>query len=184
MTTDRKTISRRKVAAGMAWSVPAVAAVSAAPAFAVSPKCPSTTVTGEAVKYPGNSKAAGTKHGYGFPLTVTNNTDQTVRITPGTAYVEFDKKGRVNAGGVKFFDGDPCNGGKQISLDDEKLVLSPGESLELWYVVDRTGNSSNESGCIHSTITVELVSGEWPEGEECESVRNEEACFGDTPPQC
>ena len=28
------------------------------------------------------------------------------------------------------------------------------------------------------------VTGEWPEGEECESVRNEEVCFGDTPPQC
>jgi len=27
MTTDRKTISRRKVTAGMAWAVPAVAAV-------------------------------------------------------------------------------------------------------------------------------------------------------------
>ena len=183
MTTDRKTISRRKVAAGMAWSVPAVAVASAAPAFAVSPKCPSTSVTGEAVKYPGNS-SAGTKHGYGFPLIITNNTDQDVRVTPGTAYVQFDKKGRVDAGGVKFFDGDPCNGGKEISLEDERLVLGQGKSLELWYVVDRAGNSANESGCIHSTINVELVTGEWPEGEECDSVRNEEVCFGDTPPEC
>ena len=50
--------------------------------------------------------------------------------------------------------------------------------------MNETGNSANESGCIHSTITVELASGEWPEGDECESVRNETVCFDETPPTC
>lgn len=182
MTHDRKNISRRTVTAGMAWSIPAVAAVSAAPLAAASPVCPSTKVTGDAVKYPGNS-SFGTKHAYGFPVAITNTTQESLRIAPGTAYVQFAKKGRAD-GGVLFFNGDPCQGGRQIPLEDELLVLDPGETLELWYVVNETGNSANESGCIHSTITVELVSGEWPEGDECESVRNETVCFDETPPSC
>ena len=181
MTTDRKTISRRKVTAGMAWSVPAVAAVSAAPFAAASPTCPTTEVKGDAVKYPGNS-SFGTKHAYGFPLKITNTTEATIRVSPGTAFVTFDKKGRVDAGGVKFFNGDPCDGGVEISPDDEMLVLDPGEPIEIWYVVDRAGNSANESGCITSTISVSLLTGELPEG--CESVRNEKVCFSETPPTC
>ena len=181
MTHDRKTISRRKVAAGMAWSVPAVAAVSAAPFAAASSTCPTTEVKGDAVKYPGNS-SFGTKHAYGFPLKITNTTEATIRVSPGTAFVLFDKKGRADARGVKFFDGDPCAGGTEIPKDDEILVLEPGESIELWYVVDRTGNSANESGCIVSTISVSLVTGELPEG--CDSVRNERVCFSETPPTC
>ena len=182
MTHDRKNISRRTVTAGMAWSVPAVAVASAAPAFAASTVCPSTKVTGDAVKYPGKS-SFGTKQAYGFPLEITNTTDQIIVIAPGTAYVEFDKKDRVDAGSVIFYDGDPCKGGKPIT-DKDALTLEPGASLSLWYVVNETGNSANESGCIHSTITVELASGEWPEGDECESVRNETVCFDETPPSC
>lgn len=183
MTTDRKHISRRTVTAGIAWAVPAVAAVSAAPFAVASPTCPTTSVTGAAVKYPGASKF-GTKHAYGFPVTITNTTGQTLRIAPGDAYVVFDKKGRVDAGGVLFYDGDPCTGGQQISLEDEVLVLEAGEHIDLWYVVDRAGNSANESGCIVSTVRVELQSGEWPEGGGCESVRNEQVCFDQTPPTC
>jgi hypothetical protein len=182
MTTDRKTVSRRTVTAGMAWSVPAVAAVAAAPLAAASPNCPSTSVTGDAVKYAGNSDF-GTKHAYGFPLEITNTTAETIRIAPGTAHVDFEKKGRAD-GTVLFFDGDPCAGGRQISLEDEMLILAPRESIQLWYVVNETGNSANEAGCITSTIKVELISGEWPEGEGCPSVRNETVCFDDTPPTC
>lgn len=48
----QKTLSRRSVTAGIAWSVPAVAAVSAAPLAAASPVCISVEGVGDAWKYP------------------------------------------------------------------------------------------------------------------------------------
>ena len=77
-------VSRRTVAKGMAWSVPAVAVASAAPVFAAS-GAPPTPAVGEACKLPGNSAQgcadvfAGLpgldpSKAFAIPLLVTNNT--------------------------------------------------------------------------------------------------------------
>jgi hypothetical protein len=61
-------ISRRRVVAGAAWSVPAVVVASAAPAVAASPGF--LTFTGNACKLPGNS--SDTFKGYVFELRANN----------------------------------------------------------------------------------------------------------------
>lgn len=63
-----KNISRRRVVAGAAWSVPAVMVASAAPAVAASPGF--LTFTGEACKLPGNSSS--NFKGYVFELNANN----------------------------------------------------------------------------------------------------------------
>ena len=73
-------ISRRTVAKGMAWSVPAIALAVPTPAYAVaSPGF--ITLTGEGCKLPGN--ATDIFKGYAFEAFITNptNTSVTVSIT-------------------------------------------------------------------------------------------------------
>lgn len=65
-------INRRTVTKGIAWSVPAVAIASAAPAFASSGPKPTLSFLG-ACKYPGNNCGGEVKHAYGFRFQVTNN---------------------------------------------------------------------------------------------------------------
>lgn len=178
MQNTPKTISRRTVASGLAWSVPAVATVAAAPAFAASPRCINASA-GDVVKYPGNSGLF--KQGYGFELTVTNPTEGTVAVSPGTGYVQFDKK-REN-GTVRLFSADPCKGGKELKLGDELLVLEPGESITLWLVLDKTGNSANDSGCVVFNLKVRLVSGTVGGDGLCDTAPVTDACFGATTPQ-
>lgn len=64
-------ISRRTLAKGAAWSVPAAAVVAAAPAYAASPKpcvgAVCVTLTGDACKHPGNPKW------YHFGVTIKND---------------------------------------------------------------------------------------------------------------
>lgn len=70
MGESQNLINRRTVAKGMAWSVPAVAIASAAPAFAVSGPTPTITFT-SACKSPGNSCKVFPK-GYRFNSKVCN----------------------------------------------------------------------------------------------------------------
>lgn len=58
MQQNTSSLSRRKVTAGLAWSVPAVAAVAATPFAAASHHCPTVTGVGDAVKYPGRARPA------------------------------------------------------------------------------------------------------------------------------
>jgi hypothetical protein len=66
-----RTVSRRTVARGIAWTTPVVAVATAAPAFAVSRVPPKLEFLG-ACKFPGNSCSTANK-GYAFAFTVTNN---------------------------------------------------------------------------------------------------------------
>ena len=68
---SQSTVSRRSVAKGMAWAVPAIAVAGAAPAFAVSGDI--TVVPNSACKSPGASCSVYNK-GYALGFTVTNNT--------------------------------------------------------------------------------------------------------------
>lgn len=67
-------ITRRTVAKGMAWSVPAVAVAAAAPAFAAS-KIITVEAVGSACKHPGNPKW------YHFTFAFTNGSGVDVTVT-------------------------------------------------------------------------------------------------------
>lgn len=69
-------ISRRRVVAGAAWSVPAVMVASAAPAMAAS-KCLTATFGGESCKYPGSGQNA---KGYKLQICFTNDCDVAATI--------------------------------------------------------------------------------------------------------
>lgn len=180
MQKNTSSLSRRKVTAGLAWSVPAVAAVAAAPFAAASHHCPTVTGVGNAVKYPGTSKT-GLKQAYGFPITVTNTTDDTILLTPGDVTVKFDKKDTVTNAKVALYSKSPCDGG--VPLTEEQLTLAPGESLTLFYVANETGNSANDGGCIDGNIRVELVGGTMTDSD-CGTVTVPRVCFSETPPSC
>ena len=73
-----RVIKRRTLAAGAAWSVPAIALVSAAPSMAASTPPPTLTLLGQC-KSPGNSCAIFPK-GYLFTFTVCNNGPEPIYI--------------------------------------------------------------------------------------------------------
>jgi hypothetical protein len=70
-------ISRRTVAKGMAWSVPAVAIARTAPALAAS-GAPPTGAVHAACKLPGNSCGDVFVKGYVFELTISNDSGKTI----------------------------------------------------------------------------------------------------------
>lgn len=179
MQKNTSTLSRRKVTAGIAWSVPAVAAVAAAPAFAASPKCISAT-TGDVVKFPGGS--TGIKQGYGFPITLTNPTSSRLRISARSVLVVFDKKGESAGGTLTIYTADPCAGGVPVPAGSDELVIEPGEPLTLYLVISDTGSSANDSGCINARLGVQLVTGEPVVPELCDEYEVPENCFSDAPP--
>lgn len=179
MQKNTSTLSRRKVTAGIAWSVPAVAAVSAAPAFAASPTCV-TSDAGTVIKYPGNSSGYGLKQAYGFPVTITNPTRGTLRITAKSVSLTLDKK--VLNADLQIYTADPCAGGTPVAADSDLLVLEPGETITLWLVANNTGNSANTPGCIRAKLGVALVGGSVPVANLCSEHEVEEACFPATPP--
>lgn len=188
MQKSTSPVSRRSVTAGLAWSVPAVVAVSAAPAFAASPKCVYTTST-DPIKYPGNTKIGSVtlKQAYGFQVTITNPTAGRIRLTPRSVVIDFEKKGRYTGAKLLIFDKDPCLGGKPLNGDGNQLVLEPagtaGSTRTFWIIVEDSGNSANEAGCITATLGVTLTPNSVPVPELCETVEVEDACFSTTPPQ-
>ena len=89
---QRGRVTRRTVAKGVAWSVPAVAVASAAPALAASGSPPASAV-GTACKLPGNSAQgcadifAGLpgldpSKAFAIPLLISNNTDKPIVLKP------------------------------------------------------------------------------------------------------
>lgn len=188
MQKNTSALSRRKVTAGIAWSVPAVAAVTAAPFAAASPSCV-TTVSTEPVKYPGSTDGGVVKlkHGYGFSVTVTNRTRGRLRLSAKNVLIDFDKKGAYTGAELMIFDKDPCLGGVQLNANSDLLILEPsgtaGSTRTFWFVVNNSGNSANEEGCIYATLGVALVKGSEPVANLCTEVPVDEACFTATPPE-
>ncbi|MFL0425458.1 hypothetical protein ACH0AC_06755 [Micrococcus luteus] len=183
MQKNTSTLSRRKVTAGIAWSVPAVAAVAAAPFAAASPSCVTTEST-EPLKYPGSTDGGVVKlkHGYGFSVTVTNPTDGRLRLSAKNVLIDFEKKGAYTGAELMIFDKDPCLGGVQLNANSDLLILEPGDKRTFWFVVNNSGNSANEAGCIYATLGVALVKGSQPVANLCTEVEVDEACFTATPP--
>ncbi|EZP50722.1 hypothetical protein [Micrococcus luteus] len=182
MQKNTSTLSRRKVTAGIAWSVPAVAAVAAAPFAAASPTGCVSAVPGAAVKFPGGSGPDGIKHGYGFTITITNTSPTPVYVNPGTVTVEFE--GDPTRGGeARLYTASPCEGGTRLAAMDPKLLLQPGQSKTYFYVANNTGNSAQESGCVKGKLQLALPTGA-PEGADLcnDGVVEFSNCFQTTPP--
>ena len=188
MQKNTSPLSRRKVTAGIAWSVPAVAAVAAAPFAAASPSCVNTAST-KPVKYPGNSTGGGgkLKHAYGFSVTVTNPTRGRIRLSAKSVLIDFEKKGTYTGAQLMIFDKDPCLGGVQLNGNSDRLILEPsgtaGDTRTFWFVVSNTGNSANESGCVKGKLQLALPKGA-PEGADLcnDGVVEFSNCFETTPP--
>src|SRR5690606_16590212 len=87
---DRR-ISRRTIAKGAAWAIPAVPLVVATPAYAASGGGPSVTL-GDACKLPGNSCGNVFVKGYIFDAEVCNNTDKPLYLFNETGFeITFDE---------------------------------------------------------------------------------------------
>ena len=138
-------ISRRRVVAGAAWSVPAVMVASAAPAVAASPG--PLEFTGGACKLPGN--ATDTFKGYVFELTATNTTGPLP--TTGITVISNVK---INNTSVSDFyvdvrSGAECVGGcltTSCGADPTHVFCTPDGAVQqiLIYTADKpTGDSQN-----------------------------------------
>lgn len=143
--TTKKTISRRAVAGGMAWSVPAIAFASAAPAATVSPLFTVDPVGG-ACKYPGNS-TNGVFQAYMIPVQITNIANERVCVSNVAGSVTF--VGNVPSGSPEWWTNKPHLPGAAPLVGD--VCLDPGDSRTLYYVIDNAGNSGNRAGVLTGT---------------------------------
>lgn len=182
MQKNSSTLSRRKVTAGIAWSVPAVAAVAAAPFAAASPTGCVDVTSGTAEKFPGGGHPDDIKQAYGFTITFTNTSPTPVYVNPGTVTVVFGGHTTRN-GEARLYTASPCSGGRRLAAMDPALLLQPGESKTYYYVVNETGNSAQESGCVKGKLQLALPK-DAPEGADlCNGgVVEFSNCFETTPP--
>lgn len=149
-------ISRRTLMKGAAWAVPAIALVSAAPAFAASGGG-SLSLSGGACKLPGNSNAA-YKDGYVFKLSAENTTKAEITVTVTS----------VTLGGVRLsspvvLNLDPCdNLGTSFqvpansSLPELAIIAtnsnSANDTLVVSYTISTGGETYTASTTIASTL--------------------------------
>ena len=143
--TTKKTISRRAVAGGMAWSVPAIAFASAAPAATVSPLFTVDPVGG-ACKYPGNS-TNGVFQAYMIPVQITNIANERVCVSYVSGSVTFERN--VPSGSPGWWTDKPHLPGAAPLVGD--VCLDPGDWRTLYYVIDNAGNSGNRAGVLTGT---------------------------------
>jgi hypothetical protein len=135
-------ISRRTVAKGLAWSVPAIALAVPTPAYAVaSPGF--ITLTGDGCKLPGN--ATDIFKGYAFEGTINNptNTDVTVSITDITLRGE-------DLGAVTVVNLETCE-----ALGSTFVVEGNTTDLRIAIVTQNAASSAN--GQLILTYTVDNV---------------------------
>ena len=127
-------INRRTVTKGIAWSVPAVALASAAPAFAASPGDiygPTITI---GCKLPGASCSSrtGFQFGYTFTITLCNKDTEDVVVTfrPSTIYVAGASQT------VPIYTG--VNRGNPVTT-----ATIPAEDCRTFYIYVDAGDSAN-----------------------------------------
>lgn len=112
---QKSPIGRRAVAKGIAWSVPAFALATAAPALAASPAIIITE--GDVCKYAGNSGPTGTFQSYLFPVTIQNVSNEEVCITATGARVILTD-GTTKGGNPVFWNAAPGSPGAAPRRDD------------------------------------------------------------------
>ena len=141
MTNETSGISRRTLAKGAAWAVPAVAVAAATPAMAASPKpcvgAVCVTLTGDACKHPGNPKW------YHFGVTIKNSS------TTDTFTVQFASM-NVN-GEIKTPTSSP--GG----LSPSSTTIGPNTTLSV--IIDAGLYSNSANGVATLTFSVGGVQG-------------------------
>jgi hypothetical protein len=124
-------ISRRRVVAGAAWAVPAVAVATAAPASAQSVPPVNISDFGVGCKYPGQSDKS-RPYGYVFYVEFTNDSTEDVTITIDSISL----------------DGQPLTV-DEIQLEDGTVVTQPfslaaGDSIQL--AIFATGATNSQNG--------------------------------------
>lgn len=169
--TTHKTISRRAVAGGMAWSVPAIAFASAAPAATVSPLFTVDPVGG-ACKYPG--KKYGLDHAYMIPVQITNIANERVCVSYVSGSVTFERN--VPSGSPGWWTDKPHLPGAAPLVGD--VCLDPGDWRTLYYVIDNAGNSGNRAGVLTGTY---LGTGQTTGRQSTAQIS---VSFSTTPPKC
>lgn len=151
MTEEREQrhVSRRTIAKGAAWAVPAVPLIVATPAYASSGGGPTGSFK-NACKQPGNSCAPfGFTKGYSFVVTITNPTNKPIYVytkTSGALQPVFVVT-TSSASGVTFAYGDavqyipavPPAPPTFIPLGDSVLIPANG-SIQL--IIDATSSNS------------------------------------------
>ncbi|TQM58476.1 hypothetical protein FBY41_3843 [Humibacillus xanthopallidus] len=126
-------VSRRSVAKGIAWSVPAVAVASAAPALAASGAAPVPTFI-SACKYPGNSCSTRPK-GYSLYFQIANPTSKTI-------YVYTVSIANLSGSALSF----------QFSVPPVPITVPANGSVSTEFVAS-SGNSAQQGFSADITIT-------------------------------
>lgn len=124
-------VSRRTVAKGVAWAVPAITLATATPAFAASGN-PPEIVAGQAFKWPGEScpeapPGLDATKAYLFTFRVTNNTSKPI-------YIYVDGSSITTDAGITF--------SLVATTPAQGTPLAPGDSMDLrvWANSSNSGN--------------------------------------------
>ncbi|MGD8215861.1 hypothetical protein [Aestuariimicrobium sp. Y1814] len=139
----RPGISRRTVATGIAWSVPAVAIATASPAMAVSPGPGTVTLTGHSCKLPGNAAAPYTD-GSVYTATISNTTAQSLdfEITSFTRGAATQPGANIAVVKLSSLPAGPCC----VNLGNEFTV--PANSSGTYAFVTQDWGSSGSGGLV------------------------------------
>lgn len=132
-------ITRRTVAKGMAWSVPAIALAVPAPAYAASPG--TITLSGDGCKLPGASTDV--YKGYVFRAVLANTTNADIEVLITDMTLDGEDLGNVTV--VSF---NPCD-----DLGNPFTVPANTPSLSVAILTNGFTNSSN--GLLVVTYTVD-----------------------------
>lgn len=174
---QKRPIGRRAVAKGIAWSVPAVALATAAPALAASPNVVIRS-QGGACKLPGQS-VEGYDQAFLFLVEIENLSNERICITPTTDQVEFSEDATPNGGSATFLNGLPSSGGQLVTQLCLDAPTSSSRSVKsLFLLFNGTGNSGDLSGSV--TIGFNFK-GMTSNREDVVSVTR---YFSGTPPKC
>lgn len=133
-------VSRRAVAKGVAWSVPAVVIARAAPALAASSGAPAGVV-GDGCKLSGSSCAGVFVKGYVFEVTLTNTTGETIFLynEPGFLITITENNASID---LFFQDAVDATTGQVIRFPYQ---LPNGASLTILLNAAENGNSGNQA---------------------------------------
>ncbi|GGB69968.1 hypothetical protein N798_15675 [Knoellia flava TL1] len=145
---EERRISRRTIAKGAAWTVPAVPLVMATPAYAASGGGPTGNFLG-ACKQPGNScEPYGFNKGYSFLVSVTNTSTKPIYVytratgdlTPIFSIVTSSQSG------VTFAYGDAVQYEPQVGEPPvytplpTSILIQPGQTVQL--IIDASSSNS------------------------------------------
>ena len=156
MTEDIKTgLSRRTLAKGAAWTVPAAAVVAVAPSVAASPGVPTITSNDRACKLPGASceGSTGVKKGYTISVRVCSNTPATITFTSALISMNGGPALAWTAVLNDQPDGDGCYNA-QVSIDgrdSSQNVSLDGTITYTWKTSD--GDTGTGSFEVHAPST-------------------------------